>query len=153
MYRDLCRKTKGSENYEKQRLKIAKYLEKIESRRIDSVHKATNDIVKKYDNIAIENLNYHALSTAKYIGQHNKRSGMGLAINQLKYKSARRGKNTIAIDRYFPSSQICSACGYVNKDAKKLTVRSWVCPECSTKHDRDINAAKNILSEGMRSLP
>lgn len=152
MYRDLKRKQNGSENYKKQKMRIAKLAEKLHSKHVDSVHKVTNDIVKKYDNIAIENLNYYVLGKSQYIGQQNKRSGMGLALSQLKYKAMRRGKKILPVGRYFPSSQICSACGYVNKDAKKLAVRSWVCPECSTKHDRDVNAAKNILSEGMKSL-
>ena len=80
----------------------------------------------------------------------NKHSGMGTTINQLKYKADRRGKKILSVGRFFPSSQICNACGYVNKDAKSPTIRKWTCPECKTKHDRDVNAARNILAEGLK---
>jgi len=73
-------------------------------------------------------------------------------IRQLQYKSDWYGKKIIKIDRYFPSSQICNNCGCINSEIKDLSIREWVCPECGTRHDRDINASINILKEGLKQI-
>ena len=73
-------------------------------------------------------------------------------MRQLKYKAARQHKVLMQVDQFFPSSQLCSTCGYQNPDVKELSIREWVCPECSTIYDRDLNAAQNILNKGLRLL-
>ena len=73
-------------------------------------------------------------------------------MRMLEYKAAWHKKVIVKTDRFYPSSQLCSVCGYRNADTKDLSVRKWVCPQCGTTHDRDINAARNILAEGLRSL-
>ena len=143
------RKLSKSKNYQKQRIKVAKIHEKIMNMRVDFLNKLSIDIIKNHDIICIEDLNtkglLHNHKLAKFIADVSWSS----FINKLEYKAKWYGKEIIKIDRLYPSSQICSACG--NHDGKKtLDVREWTCPICHTHHNRDINASKNILVEGLR---
>lgn len=146
--RKLSRKTKGSRNYEKQRRKVAKIHKRIRNQRLDVSHKMTHEIVNEYDIICIENLNVTGMKKSK-LGREISDASWGEISRQLKYKSERAGKNLIIVDKWLPSSQACSECGYINSEVKDLSIRKWKCPNCGAWHDRDINAAKNILEFGL----
>src|SRR3712207_1685505 len=143
------RKLSESKNYQKQRIKVAKIYEKIMNRRTDFLNKLSTYIIKNHDIICMEDLNTRGLF-------HNHKLAKSIAdvswasfVNKLEYKAKWYGKEIIKMDRLYPSSRICSVCG--NRDGKKtLDIREWTCPVCHTHHDRDINASKNILAEGLR---
>lgn len=141
----LSKKTKGSKNYEKQRIKVAKQHRRIANRRSDFIHKLTTDLVSRFDTICMENLNVTGMM---HDGNHNLANAIQSTAwsefkRQIEYKSEMYGKNVILIGRFEPSSKTCSKCGYVKKDLA-LSDREWVCPVCSERHDRDVNAAQNI---------
>ena len=149
----LSRKTIGSVSWEKSKLKVAKIYEKISNQRKDFLNKITYNLVKQFDVICIENLDVSALKETD-----NSKRNMHVSDvswyefkRQLAYKCEWYGKILSVVDRYFPSSQICSCCGH-NDGKKALNVRSWVCPNCKAKLDRDVNASINILTEGLRIL-
>ena len=153
LQRELSRKTIGSSRWEKTRLKVAKLQKHIANQRNDFLQKLTTIIVSNYDVIAIEDLNVKEMKeTDSKI--RNKRVGdvsWSEFRRMLTYKSQWYGKELSVIDRYYPSSQICHVCGY--RDGKKSEdIRSWICPHCHSELDRDINAAINILNEGLRLL-
>jgi putative transposase len=163
----LSRKVKGSNHYERQRLKVARIHEKITNSRIDLIHKTTSDLIKQFDVIYLEDLNIKGMShrckskqdeTGKYLpnGQSVK-SGLnkaildvswGTFISVLEYKASWNDKQVIHIDRFFPSSKTCSKCGWIN-NGLTLKDRTWTC-KCGSVNDRDFNAAINILNEGYR---
>ena len=145
----LSRKIKQSNRYEKQRLKVARIYEKITNSRMDLIHKTTTSLVKQFDTIYLEDLNVKGMmknhKLAKAIGDVS----WGKFIDVLEYKSNWNDKQVIHIDRFFPSSKTCSKCGWINNNLT-LKDREWICPECGSVHDRDFNAAINILNEGYR---
>lgn len=141
---------KGSNNRNKQRVKVAKLHEKVANRRRDFLHKQSRQIANVYDCVCIEDLNMKAMSQTLNFGKSVFDNGWGMFTTFLKYKLEEQGKRLIKVDKYFASSQICSCCGYVNKETKNLSMKVWNCPQCSTHHDKDINAAINIRNEGMR---
>jgi putative transposase len=145
----LSRKTKQSNRYEKQRLKVARIHEKITNSRMDLIHKTTTNLIKQFDTIYLEDLNVKGMmknhKLAKAIGDVS----WGKFIDILEYKSLWNDKQVIHIDRFFPSSKTCSKCGWINNQLT-LKDRNWICPECGSVHDRDFNAAINILNEGYR---
>jgi putative transposase len=150
--RKLSHKTKGSKNYQKQRIKLARVHEKIRNTRIDNLHKISHRLISENQVIVSEDL-----AVSNMVKNHNLAKaitdcGWYELTRQLTYKAEWNGRTYIKIGRYVPSSQLCNICGYVNKNTKDLSVREWICPKCGTKHDRDINAAKNILNEGLRLL-
>ena len=152
LQRQLSRKTKGSKRHEKQRVKLARAHERVTNQRKDAMQKATTDLVRKYDIICIEDLN-----VAGMVKCHNRAKSISDASfaefrRQLEYKAAWYGKEIAVIDRFYPSSQLCSNCGNKNPLVKDTSIRDWICPVCGKYHDRDINAAKNILMEGLRLL-
>ena len=141
---------KGSKNREKQRRKLAIIHEKVANQRKDFLHKLSKKLVEKFDCVCIEDLNMKALSQVLNFGKSVMDNDWGMFVKFLDYKSKEVGKKLVKVGKYFASSQICSKCGYKNKEVKDLSIRRWKCPQCKVVHDRDINAAINIRNEGIR---
>ncbi len=141
----------GSKNREKQRVKVAKVHEKIANQRLEGIHNMTAQIVKNYDVICIEDLNIRGMVRNHRLAKAVSDASWGEIRRQLSYKSEWQHKALVVVDRFYPSSQLCG-CGHKNQAVKGLAVRYWTCPVCGTYHDRDINAAENILNEGLRLL-
>ena len=144
--RHFARKTKGSKRWEKQRVKVARVHARIADTREDYLHKVTTDLVRRFDLICIEDLNVRGMVKNHSLARSLSDASFGQFRSMLTYKCERYGKTLVAIDRYFPSSKMCNACGVV-KEKLPLDIREWQC-ECGVKHDRDENAAKVILAVG-----
>ena len=140
--------TPKSKRYLKQQAKVAKIHEKIANSRSDYIHKITNEITNQYDVICIEDLNVKGMIRNHKLSKHIADVAWGELRRQLKYKCERKGKFLITVDRWLPSSQICSSC-FSLTGKKPLNVRKFTCPICGTTHDRDINAAKIIEYFGL----
>lgn len=149
--RQLSRKVKGSNNREKQRVKIAKLFERMTNKKESYIHYVVNKLLQSYDTIFMEDLNVQGLLRNHSIAKAIQDVGFYKFKEILSNKALVNDKKVISVDRFYPSSKTCSVCGYKKEDLK-LSDRSWVCPQCCTKHDRDINAAVNILLEGKRML-
>jgi putative transposase len=145
----LSRKTKQSNRYEKQRLKVARIYEKITNSRIDLIQKITSELIKEFDIIYLEDLNVKGMMKNHKLSKAISDVSWGTFIVILEYKASWNDKQVIHIDRFFPSSKTCSKCGWIN-NSLTLKDREWICPKCDEKHDRDFNAAINILNEGYR---
>ena len=151
LQRQLSRKVKGSNNREKHRVKIAKLFERMTNKKEAYIHYVVNKLLQSYDTIFMEDLNVQGLLRNHHLAKAISEVGFYKFKEILNTKSLINGKQVISVDRFYPSSKTCSVCGYKKQDLK-LIDRSWVCPQCGTKHDRDINAAVNILLEGKRML-
>ena len=149
--RHLSRKKKGSREFENQRLKVARLYEKISNSRSDYLHKCSISLVRRYDTICIEDLNVNGMMRNHHLAKSIADVSWGNFVDMLTYKADWNNKKAVKIERYFPSSQTCNVCGYVNKKIKDLSVREWECPVCHIHHNRDINAAINILHLGLNN--
>ena len=151
LQRQLSRKVKGSNNREKQRVKIAKLFERMTNKKEAYIHYVVNELLKSYDTIFMEDLNVKAMLRNHKLAKAISEVGFYKFKEILANKALVNDKKVVSVDRFYPSSKTCSVCGYKKEDLK-LSDRSWVCPKCGTKHNRDINAAVNILLEGKRML-
>ena len=145
----LSRKKPGSKRYEKQRMKVAKLYAKSKHQRKDVLHKLSCTLTDTYDLIAIEDLDMSAMKQALRFGKAVSDNGWGMFVSMLTYKAERKGKLLVKVDRWFPSSKTCIACGHIHKELK-LSDRTYLCPVCGHAMDRDRQAARNILNEAKR---
>ena len=146
--RKLSRCQKGSQNYKKQKKRVALCHEKIRNQRKDFQHKLSASLAESFDAICVEDLNLKGMAGGLHLGKGVHDNGYGLFLSMLEYKLEERGKYLIKVDRYFASSKICSACGK-KKEKLSLSERIYYC-ECGHRMDRDVNAAVNIMNEGKR---
>lgn len=144
----LSKKKKGSNNRQRAKLALARLHKKINNQRKEFHWKTAQRIVGEYSLICIEDLNVKAIQ--RRFGKKISDLGFAEFVNKLKYVAERTGSKVIEINRFYPSSQLCSACGCRNKETKNLNIREWICPSCGVVHQRDKNAAINILREGLR---
>lgn len=149
LQRQLSKKVKGSNNRKKVQIRIAKLFERIMNKKDVYIHYVTNELLTYFDTIFMEDLNVQGMLKNHHLAKAIQEVGFYKFKETLVNKALVNNKQVVFIDRFYPSSKTCSVCGYKKRDLK-LSDREWVCPQCGTKHDRDINAAMNILLEGQR---
>jgi len=152
LQRELARKEKGGNNYEKKRRELAKCYEKIKNTRTDYLHKISHELINENEIIVSEKLVIEKLVHNKTFSKYIMDASWGELIRDLDYKAKWNGRRYIQVEQYFPSSQLCNRCGYINSWLKNLRIRRWTCPVCGTIHDRDHNAAINILNRGLEII-
>jgi putative transposase len=149
--RMMARKQKGSANRAKARRKVARQYARVTDARRDFLHKTSTDLVRRYDVIAVEDLNVSGMVKNRSLARAISCTGWAEFRSMLEHKAAVAGRRFVVIDRWYPSSKTCSACGHLLARLD-LGTRHWQCPTCGTRHDRDINAAKNIRAAGLAVL-
>ena len=150
--RKLSKMVKGSNNRNKQRIKVARLHKRIQNQRNDYLHKLSKSIVDENQVICIEDLKVKVMEQNNKLARNISDVSWSRLVSMLIYKANWYGRKVIKIPFTYPSSQLCSICSYKNPLTKDLRVRKWTCPQCGTVHDRDINAAKNILRKGIEML-
>ena len=150
--RKLSHMVKGSNNYHKQRIKIARLHNKINNQRNDYLHKLSKNIIDENQIICIEDLKVKNMQANHKLARSISDASWSRFVSMLIYKANWYGRIIVKVPSNYPSSQLCSSCNYQNSITKDLSVRKWTCPKCGVSHDRDINAAKNILRKGIEIL-
>jgi putative transposase len=151
LQRQLSKKVKGSNNRKKAQIRIAKLFERIVNKKDAYIHYVTNELLSYFDTIFMEDLNVQGMLRNHHLAKAIQEVGFYKFKETLVNKALVNDKQVVFIDRFYPSSKTCSVCGYKKRDLR-LSDREWACPKCGTKHDRDINAAVNILLYGQRML-
>jgi putative transposase len=144
------RRTKGSRNKAKARARVARLHRRVAHQRADFTHKLSTKLITDHDVVCIEDLSVRSLARTK-LAKSVHDAAMGMVKRQLLYKGRWHGTHVVCVDRFYPSTQLCHVCGFKNEDLE-LVDRLWICPQCGTMHDRDLNAALNIRDEGLRIL-
>ena len=142
-----------SNSWWKQHRKVLKQHSKVRHQRLDYLHKLSRTLADSYDVIGVEDISMKAISNKGFgLGKATMDNGYRMFVTMLEYKLSWNGRRLVKIDRLYPSSQLCSCCGYRNTEVKNLNIRKWVCPGCGVIHDRDVNAAVNIKNEAIRLI-
>ena len=151
LQRALSRKKKGSRRREKCRIKLARLNASINNKKNDFLHKLSSKLIHENQVICLEDLNVKGMVKNHHLAESISECSWYEFTRQLDYKAKWYGRTVVKIDRFFPSSKTCSNCGFI-KESLNLSERKWTCPKCGINHDRDLNAAKNILKQGLNSL-
>ena len=153
--RAFSRTQKDSKGHEKARLKVARCHQKIKNQRNDFLQKLSTKLIRENQVICLEDLSVKGMERNKKLANSVSDASFSKFVSMLEYKAEWYGRKVVKIDRFYPSTQLCSGCGYKNESIKGLSglkFREWICPECGEVHDRDLNAARNILKEGLKSI-